>query len=102
MGYFILVERNSRKIDAIAESMSYFTEEVGYRFIPAEEAIVARNPYDLYRVSFDRVYRSNLSVGSKLGRAIPNRRKQVPLGHAIWPGNEVQDASQPLPQGGAT
>lgn len=92
MSHYILVERKTRKIDAIAEATSYFDRIVGYRFVSAEEADAARNPYDLYTVPYDRVYRHGVDVGHKLGHAIPSRKKQVPFGHAIWPEDEGEAA----------
>lgn len=105
MRYYILVERQTRKIDAIAESLSYFDRAVGYRFVAAEEADAACNPYDLYCVSFDRVYHHGVGVGHKLGHAIPSRKKQVPFGHAVWPEDEAGEgaiaASEPVAGGRA-
>ena len=98
--YHILVERKTRRIDAIAECMSYLSETVGYRFVTAEEAEAAHNPYDLYSVSWDRVYWHNINVGNKLGHAIPSRKRQVPFGHAIWPDDEAGKSGSGLLPGG--
>jgi hypothetical protein len=89
MNYYIIVKRSTGVIDAIAECTSYFDRRVGYRLVPETEAAHAKEPYDLYAVPFSRVYWHNVDVGHKLGHAIPGKAKQVPLCHAVWPGDEA-------------
>jgi hypothetical protein len=89
MTYFILVKRSTRIIDAIAVCTSYFEKTVGYQFVSEAEAAQAKEPYDLYRVPFSRVYRHNVDVGHKLGHAIPGKAQQLPIGYALWPEDEA-------------
>ncbi len=89
MIYYILVRRSTGIIDAISVNLSFIDKAIGYRFVSAEEAERAKDPYDLYPVPFARVYERNVDVGHKLGYALPAKKYRVPIFHAAWPASEA-------------
>jgi hypothetical protein len=81
---YVLINRNSGRIDAISETKQYL-RETGYQLVSAEEADAANVPYDLYTLQVGDL--NKLRLGIKFQPSLPD-----PVGHAVWPAEEAAAA----------